>query len=319
MKSLLYAALITLGAPNITPTKLPNDFTFIEVPPLSYTGKTNITVQGAFIGRQSRYCTIELFNMFYPSGKELYRVDSTGSYDFVYEYPNSYTTSDMYLRFKDSRVDKFIDIYPKFVEAPIINVTDDIKVVSFLNIATYSNVFGLEENFENYDFRGFDSIYVPDYYHKLDLSSFQLKVGNKTRDTFKYKSAVFYIYDPDDLFEEFAQYRTGDYIQLPLDFQLESNKYYSLRLKNPLYVNKLNLKMSFTKKDEYVETRHIYFPINQMQNVETYRFALTISDLGYNMAYISYSFTVRAFKNIVGDCSNSKYCIGISNQSRGNS
>lgn len=307
-------ALISLTVPSINvPVSIPNDFTYIEVPPIGYYGEITIKVKGAFTGRFERYCCIEIFNYIYPNGKEIYRENSSfGSYDFSFNYSNTFTTPDIIFKFRESRSGKSVEISPKFIETPIIDLTDPDRKTSYSNIVVYTHDDGINLINEEYLFEGFNSLYIPDYYHKLDLSTFKIKVGNDSIDSFGYTNAMFYIYDPNVLFEEFASYKSGEYVLIPLEFLKNDNGYYNLKTKNTLYVNPLTLRMSLAYKKDYVKTRHIYFPINQRKNEDTFRFGLTINDLGYNKAYISHTFKVKTYKNIIGDCKNSQYCIGFS-------
>ena len=239
------------------------------------------------------------------------------SFAFSFVYSNTFTTPDIIFKFSESKSGKSIEIVPRFILTPIIDLTDPDRITSYSNIVTYTHDGGISTENETYLFDGFSTLYIPDYYHKLDLSSFRIKVGSDSIDSFRYTVAMFYIYDPKELFEEFANYKSGEYVFIPLEFMKNEDGYYYLKSKNALYVNPINLKMSLAYKKDYIKTRHIYFPINQRKNEDTFRFGLTISDLGYNMAYISHSFKVKTYKNIIGDCKNSQYCVGFST-SKGN-
>lgn len=322
MNLILPIVVLALAMPSSKgPTPLENDFKYIEVPPLCYipTVKTNIHVKGNFAIKKARYCSVSVFSVIYPSGKEIYRENSTsGIYDFNFEYSNVYTLDGMFLRFYESFSKRTIDIYPKFSCGPVFNINNE-KEYFYNNITIYSKDNGISYVDEKYNFKNFESIYIPDYYHKLDLSNLSIKIGNDEIDTFRYTNAMFYIYDPNNLFEEFSQYKTGDYVTIPLDFLKNEDNSYSLITKNSIYVNPSTLSMSLAYKSGYVKTRHIYFPINQRRQEESFRFGLTISDLGCNLASVSYSFTVKTYKNLIGDCSTSKYCVGVSSSYERNS
>lgn len=312
MKLLLLAALLPIGISTIDvpPILIPNDFTYIEVPPLSYIADTKIKVEGAFLGNKSRSCSVYIFNSLFPSGKEVCSDSGRkGFFDFEFTLSKVYTTPDIYLTFKELTSSRTVNIYPRFVLSPTITLNDSLEHVSYETITVYTHEDGVNYLNETYSFSGYKSLYAPDYYHKLDLSSLKLKTGCDNVDSFKYRSAFLYLYDPTNMFEEFIDYKTGDYLVIPLDFVKNEDDYYYPKSKNTLYVHPITLKMSLTEKNGYVKTRHIYLPINQRLNEQKYRFVISISDVGFNMAYISHNFLIKTYKNIIGDKNGGHYYV----------
>ena len=84
---------------------------------------------------------------------------------------------------------------------------------------------------------------------------------------------------------------------------------YTFELKDDLYVNRETLRLSSTPKEGYVKTRHIYLPVNEMQNQSNYDCNFVMTDFGIDKDMIVHNFKLKALKNTFGDCSNSKYCI----------
>lgn len=302
-----------------TPITIVHDFTYIEVPPLSYFGSVQIKVKGYFGSFKYRCCKVEIFNYIYPSGKEIYSYElESPSLDFVFQFNNAYTTEDIYFRFTETVSKTSVIIYPKFSQAPTVIISDN-STFQYENVGVYTHELGSHYENETYLFHGFESIYVPDYYHKLDISTLSIKTATSKTDTFKYNSAFFYVYDPENLFDEFSQYKTGEYLIIPLSFTNNEDGSHSLKFANAVYVNPITLKMSLVNKTGYVKTRHLYFPINKKGSEESFRFGLTVTDLGANLMYLTHSFTVKTYKNIIGDCSNAEYCVSVTSSNKGDS
>lgn len=321
IRSFFVLSLSLLNVGGLTPTKLPNDFTYIEVPPLNFDSSISvkIKIEAMFMGVKMRHFVAKVFNDIYTEGRVFYELRlNTRDFNFEIEYPNRFTDYNTYFVFSEETDNKNVTIHPRFAEGPIINPSTYEETGEFNNVTVYTKENGINYVNENYYFKGFDSIYIPDYYHKINISSFQLKTGFDDVDLTRYKSAVFFIYDPDELFENLGPSKVNGYISIPLILEKNRTGFYSLKFQNSIYVNPITLKMSLSYKDKYVKTRHLYFPINEQRNEDTYRFGINILDFGYNLAYVSHTFTVKTYKNLVGDCTNSEYCIGIAS-SKGDS
>ena len=156
-----------------------------------------------------------------------------------------------------------------------------------------------------YSFFGFDGLYVPSYYHKIDLSDFGFFVDKDDIYYFSCSPSLV-IYNYNHIFDDIEGANET------VTFKLKTTKAtigYCLGLLDDLYVNKETLRLSSRPKEGYVKTNHIYFPVNDMQNQDKYECYFAISNFGIDKDLLIHNFELKALRNTFGDCSNSKYCI----------
>lgn len=157
----------------------------------------------------------------------------------------------------------------------------------------------------SYAFSGFDGLYIPSYYHKIDLSDYQLVIDINDAPYFSCNPSLV-IKNYNNIFEDIE----GANETATFNLKVKRQKiFYTFELANDLYVNRETLRLSSTPKEGYVKTRHIYFPINDMQNQDKYECYFALRDFGIDHDLLIHNFELRALRNTFGDCSNSKYCI----------
>ena len=100
----------------------------------------------------------------------------------------------------------------------------------------------------------------------------------------------------------------SEQVEFPLNVVKKDN-YFTFELKEDLYVNKNTLLLSSNKQTNYIKTKHIYLPVNDYQNQEKYHATIVLNRFGINNDMLFHRFELRANKNTIGDCHNSKYCI----------
>ena len=128
----------------------------------------------------------------------------------------------------------------------------------------------------SYSFTGFDGLYVPSYYHKIDLSDFRINV-NKSEQTFFTCTPSLIIKNYNNIFSDIAG--ASSTVTFNLTLQKYTN-YYTFKLANNLYVNKQTLLLSSEPKDGYVKTKYIYFPVNEMHNQDNYEAYFSFTKFG---------------------------------------
>ena len=187
---------------------------------------------------------------------------------------------------------------------------DDLNTHSELysdnQLSVLNQDFVWEQKKTNYIFEDFDNYYVPDYFQKFDLSDFSITIPDDEREFFGFTAKLVIEYK-NGVFDNISGADDG-YVEFPLKTRITNSKYHLL-LENNLYVDPNTLNLSSQKLDGYVLTKHIYFPLNSMKNQDDYYCYFMFENFGIDKDSIFHRFHIKALKNIVGDCHNSKYCV----------
>lgn len=162
-----------------------------------------------------------------------------------------------------------------------------------------------DERKASYSFQNFEGLYVPSFYHKIDLNDFEIFTDWNSKYSFSC-SPTLVIKNINGVFDDITGSNSS------VGFKLrpkETKNGFSFELADPLYVNKETLLLSSTPKDGYVQTRHIYLPRNEMRVQDKYDAYFVFENFGINLDLLYYRFELMALKNTFGDCRNSEYCI----------
>ena len=76
-----------------------------------------------------------------------------------------------------------------------------------------------------------------------------------------------------------------------------------------MYVNPYTLEMSSFKMQNEVKTNKIYFPVNKKKDFLGEKFNIVVSNCGLNKYNLIFEITYDVFRDLVGNCSNSDFCI----------
>ena len=179
------------------------------------------------------------------------------------------------------------------------SITSDNELVVVKSDGTYST------RKVTYSFYGFDGLYVPSFYHKIDLLDYGILVD---RNDLYYLSCnpTLVIKNYNNIFEDVKG--ANETVTFNLKIK-RATIGYSFELVDDLYVNQETLKLSSIPKEGYVKTKHIYFPVNEMQNQDKYECYFALNNFGIDKDFLIHHFELKALRNTFGDCSNSKYCI----------
>ena len=157
-----------------------------------------------------------------------------------------------------------------------------------------------------YAFEGFEGLYAPAYYHKIQLSDFKIKL-EKEDISFFTCAPTLVIRNYDGAFDGIEG--SGETVTFDLKL-VERSDGFTFALANDYFVDSETLKMYSTRQGmTTAKTKHIYLPINEMRNEDKYECYFQFNDFGIDKDMVFHHFELKSEKNIFGDCNNSKYCI----------
>lgn len=234
-------------------------------------------------------------------------IRGTGTYSFSYN--NNYTriNNRLYVvmtKDNNSTYSQTIDM--NMVSPGYDDVNTHSEFTSDNDLLVLNSDFNWVRKKVHYTFENFDDYYVPDYYHKFDLSNFSISIPEDQR-TFFTCDAKLVIQYKNGVFDGIAGASNG-FVEFKLKGRLTNSKYY-FGLDQNLYVHPTTLEVSSEKKSGYVSTKHIYFPRNDMHNQTDYYCYFVFENFGIDKDSVFHRFHIKALKNIIGDCHNSKYCV----------
>ena len=295
--------LVTLNAKSKAAV---SPFETISISPLYNRGNSTVVVTT----RSSRFN----FSMFIKNdiydAKEILSASITKPGTYTYKYDNAYTRNKnkVFLRYYTTSSESTVETehidrnlakssYGYIENNQSITTQSEIAIIRSDGVVNFRNL--------TYSFIGFDGLYVPSYYHKIDLSEFEILLGKNELPFFSCSPSLV-IKNYNNIFDDIE----GANETVTFDLVTTSGSLgRTFKLKNTLYVDKETLRLSSTPKDGYVKTEHIYFPINDMQNQSKYECYFAFKDFGIDKSLIIHSFELRALRNTFGDCRNSKYCV----------
>ena len=294
-----------------------DSFDFIEVQPLNLPGggSTHIRFRVSFTDTKIHAIFVIIRNSVYPDGETIYYIARKADrVDAEFDYDNAYTRENSVLLFQATNcttrgVVPIITNYPTMYPN---NYDED----EFENTYCFTRSKGWVLYYEEFSFKGFEDLYIPDYYHKVDFSDFRIKRTAVSSVDLPYTRASVLIDNYNGLFSDVGTpLANGQKRYLLLDLEKGTNNWYHFVFKDKLYVHKTKLLMSSTPKEGYIETRHFYLPHLGMKDQENYKFQFSIVDLGGAKATFSHRMSVKAPIDIIGNCVDSEYCVSTYNDS----
>ncbi len=278
--------------------------------------------------------TINTNKKIYSSYLTVYVGLSASNYSYSKEYPSftlsanssrtqtitlptrEYLTSNgMYIKFKftyhaeleapDLTMDTSYVIYPVQTET---NIKPEDYITSPCTNHYVSYKFGngtLLSYDESFQFPDYIDYFNIDTYHRLDLNSVSFIYTCNA--SFTYSTAYLQIYDEESIFPYINKNGDG-YFLIPLKVIKEGNKHV-FAFKNQFYVDPITAQMSFEPKEGFVLTRYFYLPKNGRENLLDTKMNIYLYGAGLGASNISWNPTYLASQNLLGDCSDSDYCI----------
>ena len=292
------------------------NFIPIDVKPKTY-GIKEITITPLFLQGDTKIyysvtasklnpCTFSIYisNDIYLEKVKIFSCDSIGTKSGVFVYSNEYTRQENTITLEYSTFDENEEysVIVKPITKPRYIITDASLLIEKNKSLHFTPEKGFESVLITYTFNGFDSLYIPTFYHKLDFSDFNFKIND-------YGFALF---DPEiNLYIENYQssYLNKPLLKIPLTISRELNNKVSLIPKEILYVNKETLEMSLEPHGGLYPTKHFYLPRNEYRTQDIYTFNLEFKNFGNECSQVIHTFKFKALMNNIGNCISSEYCV----------
>lgn len=230
---------------------------------------------------------------------------------YTYSYNNSYTKtkSQIYVKYwtSESGTSKESAKYDFNVTGTSTSryISDDDVISTTKTIGIFKSDLSFERKEMTYSFEGFKGIYAPDFYHKIDLQEFKIYLDKKYH-FFMKANIELLIGNVDGVFNDIDG--LDSHASFPLVLE-DKGDYYAFSLVHTLYVNPINLRLSSNPKAGYVQTEHIFLPVNEMQNQAQFNAYFALRSVGIDNDLWIHHFEIRATSNLLGDCHNSQYCV----------
>lgn len=276
--------------------------------PLKIGEETFISIKTVTTSKEGIPFKVYIENEKYPDGQEIVNASlKNGIYSFKY---NNYYTCIGENTIWFTYVSKSMLFKQRHIayvaESKRVSLEDDNVVKSSSNILVYTKMNGWRIINEQFEFSGFDDLYIPDYYHKLDLSDFSFTRDILYDSDFAF-DATLIVSNVDGVFNDIGG--PTSLVSIPLKAVKDDKNKFHLEPSINLYVDSKTLKMSDKNKEGYIKTKHLYFPINKMNEQDKYDLLIKINKLGFNYYSLTHQFSLNALINNIGDCHNSEYCI----------
>lgn len=298
-------SFLTLFSLFRSPTSPP--FNSISIGPLIVGGETKIVVD-----TDSSYLQFDVYisNDKYSTKLIITEtIKKAGIYTYIYNNEFTRTKNKMYIQYKasESGTVKTSSKYDFNVSGTSKTryISDDETVTTTKTVGVFKSDLSFEAKNLTYSFEGFTDYYAPDYYQKIDLKSFKIFLDNKYHE-FMTSSPSLVLANLDNVFSDIDN--VDDYARFPLVLN-DQGDYYTFDLAHTMYVNPSTLRMSSNPKTGYVQTEHLFLPVNEMQNQRNFGGYFALKSMGIDKDYWVRRFEIKASKNLFGDCHNSKYCV----------
>ena len=250
---------------------------------------------------------ILLTNDIYDS-KEILSIPITASGLYKYKIPSTYIRSTNKITVKCTVKNIWLtssEITMNVTRPRVKYVTENEEFVPAAKFKILDSDLTWSEESATYSFKNFEGIYVPSFYHKIDLNDFELGVTSFAKHAFTCNPSLV-IKNVNGVFDDITGANTSAEFKLKAK---QTSKGFTFELADDLYVDKETFLLSSTQKGGYVKTKHIYLPRNEMRVQDQYDAYFVFDSFGINFDLIYYQVELMALKNTFGDCINSEYCI----------
>ena len=282
-------------------------FETISISPLRRNDTTTIEVVATW-----NYFEFEIYlkNDKYPNGVVIAADTIINPKTCIYTYNNEYTrgNNEIYFkyRWRPGTTARTSGSYAFNVGSHSnYNFDDETVRTSTQTIGVFHKDMSFETVNLTYTFEGFQDYYAPDYYQRIDLCDFHIYIDEKYH-PFMHAVPSLVIANVDGVFDDIEG--SDDLVLFPLEL-IETENGFSFTLTSTFYVDPFTLLMSSYPKQGYVQTQNIFLPVNKMREQSEFESYFSISKFGIDNDYIIHHFTLCAQSNIMGDCTNSQYCV----------
>lgn len=292
------------------PTKVANPrskLNEIYIAPLATKKTTKILLDFTASVTSKAEFAISIFNDNYQKGKEIFSKTFYRSGKEVIEYDNAYTRGGDTIKIKYKTYldgENICSHSTSLLSVKKVEIDSNNRINDSLGCQSYTPEKGWRLARSIYTFKGFEELYIPNFYHKIDFNDFEISMSQNNSLIFDTELSLI-IKDYSSTYIKPDDY---GYISIPMT-TLRRNSSHFLEPKIDLYVNKETLEMSFEPHENYVKTKHFYLPRNGFRNQSNYNFQLSFIDFGNCRSRFTFNFKFNALTNTIGDCINSEYCI----------
>ena len=194
-------------------------------------------------------------------------------------------------------------IYP--AESKTVEVTKN-KVKSLIGRNTSFKVIKnvTESYHDEFNFVGFKDFIDADNYYSLNLR------GNTflyNQSSLGYSTAKLVLPDTKRIFKYLPHDNEGK-VNFDLKISNMSNQMYFEFLED-IYVNPINLDISKTKTADFIKTHSVYLPLNKKRDFVGKDMKIIVYDCGLSKYTLIFDVTYDIFRNLVGSCYDSDYCV----------
>lgn len=288
------------------------EITLVKIEPLSLFNEETKIQLGIRASRTDVLSyTVSIYNDLYPDGEALFKgtANTTATKTFVYDNKLTSSSNEIGITWftstnkKKTTIKTNMDVFnPRTVR-----ITDSqFEFTSECKYSSYLPTSGWKQANEKLVFENFGGQYVPDFYHRIDLSNFKVNCTQGFNTALAMNEAYLFITNINGVFDDLEQ--SGKNAMIPLGIE-KIGFSYSLCFLNDMYVDQLSLRMSSSPKPGYVKTKYLYLPRNEKRNENEYEFNIKINDFGMERNNYIGSFRYKSLLNTLGDCHNSKYCV----------
>lgn len=255
---------------------------------------------------------VYIVNDIYIEGKIIYSITCTSDEDTIqyFEYDNAYTRITNIIK-----IEKIVNGSSTFYESEIGVESEDLIYLNESNFEhiTNNNVLSfMNGKFEYtsvmYDFEGFEPTYYPNQYHNIKLDQLTITLSNNYFPKL-FSSGYLYLTNNNEVFNDMPL--NGSNLRVPITFEKSLNNTYHLCLRDVYYINPDTYLMSSTKKDGFLETKYIYFPNSEMNELQNYKARILLLDFGVEHSRVIYEFSFKSLFSLLGNCIDSEYCIRV--------
>ena len=282
-------------------------FNSITISPFMIDRETKIVVDTS-----SSYLRFQIFikNDKYKLGTQIASATLTKPGKYTYVYDNRYTRSknEVFIKYSTSSSGSLTTsssfTFNRFTSSSL-DFSDDTVLESRSSLGVFKSDLSFEYKKVTYKFIGFNDLHVPDYYHKIGLEDFKILVDEEFK-PFVPSAASIMIQNVNGIFNDIANADDNAVFNLDL---VEINGGFTFALANTQHVDPVTLLMSTNPKANYVQTEHIYLPVNTLSRSTEIETLVGLSDFGIDKDYLYHRFSIKVLDNILGDCATSEYCV----------
>ena len=163
-----------------------------------------------------------------------------------------------------------------------------------------------KNHIEKFMFTDFIDYFNTNSYYRIDISN--LMMSYESPKEFPTCRGSLHFIDYNKLFPYLDSQEVVPSFDIPVIAEQNEGKI-SFRFENNMYVHPVTLDMSLVARPGFQLTRYFYLPVNKSEEMLNQVFTLKMEEFGH--AHISFDWDIRYLnnRNLVGDCSNSDYCV----------